>query len=194
MAHADTTNPGPTKPEPEKKEQQKAAPATPVVPNGYEACKILVPIDFSDLSLEALRIAAPLAAAWNGELILAHVIEPAGWLEGIPHETILINEKELARRVQIKLERVATNEVDRKVPVRCYVRTGRAYQELIELARELHVGLIVIATHGYTGFKRALLGSVAERVVQHAPCSVWVMRPTAQPPGAKRLKKKTQPE
>ena len=55
-------------------------------------------------------------------------------------------------------------------------RTGTAYEEICAAARELKADLIVISTHGYTGYKRAFLGSTAERVVQHSPCPVLVVR------------------
>ena len=56
-------------------------------------------------------------------------------------------------------------------------RTGTAYEEIITIARELKADLILIATHGYTGYKRMFLGSTAERVVQHSTCPVLVVRP-----------------
>ena len=55
-------------------------------------------------------------------------------------------------------------------------RTGITYEEICEAARELNADLIVVATHGYTGYKRMFLGSTAERVVQHSPCPVLVVR------------------
>ena len=55
-------------------------------------------------------------------------------------------------------------------------REGRAYEEICAAARRLTADLIVIATHGYIGYKRAFLGSTAERVVQHSPCPVLVVR------------------
>jgi nucleotide-binding universal stress UspA family protein len=55
-------------------------------------------------------------------------------------------------------------------------RTGTAYEEICAVARELKADLIVIATHGYTGYKRMFLGSTAERIVQHSPCPVLVVR------------------
>jgi nucleotide-binding universal stress UspA family protein len=56
------------------------------------------------------------------------------------------------------------------------VRQGRAFHEIVTAARSLNADLIVIATHGYTGLKHVLLGSTAERVVQHAHCPVFVVK------------------
>ena len=57
------------------------------------------------------------------------------------------------------------------------VRLGRAWQEVTEIAREQKSDLIILATHGYTGLKHVLLGSVAEKIVRHAPCPVLSVHP-----------------
>jgi nucleotide-binding universal stress UspA family protein len=57
------------------------------------------------------------------------------------------------------------------------VRLGRAWHEIVQIAREEKVDMLVIATHGYTGLRHALLGSVAEKVVRHASCPVLIVRP-----------------
>lgn len=56
------------------------------------------------------------------------------------------------------------------------MRTGVPTHEIVEAAKELDVDLIVIATHGYTGWKHFAIGSTAERVARAAPCSVLVVR------------------
>jgi nucleotide-binding universal stress UspA family protein len=61
-------------------------------------------------------------------------------------------------------------------PENCHIRTGRAYREICELARELNVDLIVLASRGNSGLKRVFLGSTAERVVRFAACPVLVVR------------------
>ena len=66
---------------------------------------------------------------------------------------------------------------DPKANVAYVVRVGRAWQEVTELAKETNADLLVIATHGYTGLTHVLLGSVAEKIVRHAPCPVLTVRP-----------------
>jgi nucleotide-binding universal stress UspA family protein len=61
-------------------------------------------------------------------------------------------------------------------PVQTAIRTGLAAHEIVEAARELDSDLIVIATHGYTGWKHFCIGSTTERVVRTAPCPVFVVR------------------
>lgn len=77
-------------------------------------------------------------------------------------------EKELAKLV--------VDEVRREVPTDTLVLVGSPAVEIIEAARSLPADLIVISTHGRTGLKHVFLGSVAERVVQRAPCPVFVVR------------------
>ena len=59
---------------------------------------------------------------------------------------------------------------------RCMLRTGIASHQIVEAAKDFDVDLIVIATHGYTGWKHFCIGSTAERVVRAAPCPVLVVR------------------
>ena len=61
-------------------------------------------------------------------------------------------------------------------PVQSIVRTGLPAQEIVEAAKQFDVDLIIIATHGYTGWKHFAIGSTAERVVRAAPCPVMVVR------------------
>jgi nucleotide-binding universal stress UspA family protein len=64
------------------------------------------------------------------------------------------------------------------------LRNPRMYFSIVETARDRHVDLIVMGTHGRTGLKHVLLGSVAERVVRLAPCPVLVVRSTATAPAS----------
>ena len=60
-------------------------------------------------------------------------------------------------------------------------RVGSAYLEVVQYATEVHADLIVVGTHGRTGLKRAFMGSVAERIVRHAACSVLAVKEKAPP-------------
>jgi nucleotide-binding universal stress UspA family protein len=71
-------------------------------------------------------------------------------------------------------EAVSPGSVSAIVPV---VRAGDPYVEVVRFATEVHADLVVVGTHGRTGLRHAVLGSVAERVVRHAPCTVVVAKP-----------------
>jgi universal stress protein A len=137
--------------------------------------RILVPIDFSDCATKALRYAVPLAKQHGASLDLVHVISSAvhsygeyGPIWADPIENELPGSKKA-------LQELAEGEI-REVPFNVEVRIGVPHLEITQFAQSEQTDLIVIATHGYTGFKHALLGSVAENVVRFAPCPVLVVK------------------
>ena len=78
-----------------------------------------------------------------------------------------------SERELLKLAKVNTCE---EVPINTLVRVGSPAREIVEVATDLNADIIVISTHGRTGFKHVLIGSVAENVVQRAPCPVLIVR------------------
>jgi nucleotide-binding universal stress UspA family protein len=149
---------------------------SPPRPGSLKLKRILVPIDFSEESLKALRYAIPFAEESGAMLHLVHVIEPASFVNDLPNVALAIPDDTLAVEAKERLLSVAQKEIEELIPVYPQVRIGRAYEEIIVLAKSLNVDLIIIATHGYTGLKHAFLGSTAERVVRHAGCPVLVVR------------------
>jgi nucleotide-binding universal stress UspA family protein len=140
--------------------------------------KILCPVDFSSGAREALQLASGMCAVDGAELVLIHVWQPPVYLlgEGIGLSADLVqavvNDAE-ANLATWKKE-AETLGVRRVTPV--FV-TGTPWNEVVGLAkRDAGIDLIVMGTHGRTGLKHALLGSVAEKVVRHAPCPVLVAR------------------
>jgi nucleotide-binding universal stress UspA family protein len=140
--------------------------------------RILVPIDFSPLSEKALQYALRFAEGFRAELELLHVIEPDvtpafdGFMIAPPMGPNG-NRTESGNRLKSLASSMAIRTTKY---VRSTVRTGLAAYEIVEAAKEFDVDLIVIATHGYTGWKHFVIGSTAERVVRAAPCPVLVVR------------------
>ena len=140
--------------------------------------RILVPVDFSPLSKKALLYATRLAQQFGVEVNIFHVVEPEippafdGFMIAPPP---ISNGATGPSAGQLKslVSLVRKAGVTR---VTSSVRCGLAAFEIIEAAKELDVDLIVIATHGYTGWKHFAIGSTAERVVRAAPCPVLVVR------------------
>ncbi|CAN5871465.1 universal stress protein [soil metagenome] len=141
--------------------------------------KILCPVDFSIGSRVALREAARLITQSGGELVLAHIWAPpiffaGGEAIGLPANqlTAIIGSAESMLSDAVSEARAAGA---RKVtPV---FRSGAAWHEIVDIARtDPSIDAIVIGTHGRTGLTHALIGSVAEKVVRHAPCPVLVHR------------------
>lgn len=142
--------------------------------------KILLPLDFSRHSLAALRCAASLQGPFDASLLILHVV-PSGEVEelslfgGEPGEF-------LARRIaeaEGEMEKIRSDFL-REHPgnrVTAHVSAGIPFREICHFAECEHVQLIVIGTHGRTGLSHLLIGSTAERVVQHASCPVLSIKP-----------------
>ncbi len=138
---------------------------------------ILVPIDFSDCSRKALQYAVPLARQFGSRLLLVHVM-PVHYFVGSEFGPVdvPVPEQEMRENSERALERLAREEIAGAVPVATRVCRGQPVQEIVAVAREAGVDLILLSTHGHTGLKHVLLGSVAENVVRYAPCPVLVVR------------------
>ena len=135
--------------------------------------KILVSTDFSEDSLTALREARRFQDLSEVEVVLLHVTEPA--FEGLRIQTNDLHEQTMAK-ARHQLEALALAYFGSDESVTTQVKEGRAGEVICEQARALGVDAIIIATHGITALKHFMLGSVAESVVRHAPCSVLVVR------------------
>lgn len=143
--------------------------------------RILVPIDFSESSLRALDDAVEFSRPYEAELILLFVVE-RGFYESpllVPDSGALL--KHQARATEEKLEEMCRDLGKQGVKCRTLVEFGVAYQAIIEAANKAHANLIVISSHGRTGLAHVLIGSVAERVVQHAVCPVLVIHTLRRP-------------
>ena len=154
-----------------------AAPVIDLVPSYLQLKKILVPVDFSEFSVKALRYAVRFAEQFGALLVLVHVVEPVHY----PESVIIPPAMEQANQERLKLARSALAEFARKrvpatITVEAFTRLGQPFSEITAASAELNVDLIVIATHGHTGLKHLLLGSTAERVVRLAPCPVLTVR------------------
>ena len=145
-------------------------------PSAFRLKRILVPIDFSDCSRKALRYAIPLAREHAGAITLLYVVPPAyasGEYGGIDYALLQAQMRESGAK---ELSRLAIDEVQAQVPADSLVRLGAPAVEIVAVAGELDIDAIVIGTHGRTGLKHVMLGSVAESVVRRAPCPVLVVK------------------
>jgi len=145
--------------------------------------RILCPIDFSDLSLNALRFGVEMASKFQADLHLLHVFEGYDAISLNPELAMsplpewLPKLRELCRE---KLTELPNAELAARCPsaiVRAN-REGSAVHEILDYATHHSIDLIVLATHGRTGLKHLLMGSVAENVVRSATCPVLTIRGT----------------
>ncbi len=145
-------------------------------PAGLTLRSILVPVDFSAESKKALRYATSLAEQYGAKITLINIVERTGFPDFAAYPLAMENDKVMkAARTQIELV-CKQQALNPKLVEKTLVRQGVPFHEITEAARTLKVDLIIITTHGYTGWKHALIGSTAERVVRHAPCPVMSVR------------------
>jgi nucleotide-binding universal stress UspA family protein len=143
-------------------------------------------VDFSDSSARALRHAAKRAAESDGSLIIIYVV-PAdyGWL-GIGRDELRDLDRSLQRQAADRLRAFADENVGDDVSADLEVRVGQPAKEIIAAARDSKCDSIVLSTRGLTGLDRYLIGSVAHRVAQLAPCPVVLVRPGKRAPSRKQ--------
>jgi len=129
---------------------------------GIQLRRILFSTDFSDYANQALDYAASLAAKYNSELMLVHVLEEP--------------DAEAAKRADERLKAFISAETRGNLRVSTSVPSGRAYREIVRLAEEEKADLIVMAVRGHNALDLAVFGSTAYRVIHLASCPVLAVR------------------
>lgn len=139
--------------------------------------RILAGIDFSDHSEPVLDAAVSLAKETGASLHLLHALELRIPLVSVYEVTIPDGIIERAQaEAEVQLAALAEG-VDKGVSCSWSMRSAPAHQAIVEAAENQDADLVVTGSRGSTGLKHALLGSVAERTLRAAPCSVWTVRP-----------------
>jgi nucleotide-binding universal stress UspA family protein len=140
--------------------------------------RILVPVDFSDHAGIALSHAKEIAAIYGARLMLLHVIEetlhPAFYVTG--KTSIYEMRPDIRERCVEAMERFCAEASGPEVEVEYYTGDGRAAHHIVAFAEERDADLIVIPTHGLTGLRHLMMGSVTEKVVRRAPCPVFTVK------------------
>jgi nucleotide-binding universal stress UspA family protein len=144
----------------------------------------LVPIDFSDYADQALDYAMALGQNLQARLTLLHVIHAVPlWAEGDMGRTLPdVYLAEVEAAAQRGMEQRRQRVQDAGLEANVLVVHGVPFQTIIDVAQEAQIDLIIMGTHGRTGMKHMLLGSVAEKVVRLAPCPVLVTRGSVSTP------------
>lgn len=142
---------------------------------------ILCPTDFSDPSYEALKAADELAAHFGATLHIVNVVPLVPIVEApIGVESASFNvasyQQELEGQAQKSLKNMAEQKITRGITAVTEVLIGNAAGEVIRYAGEKEVDLIVIATHGLSGWRRFISGSTTEQIVRQASCPVLTIR------------------
>lgn len=141
--------------------------------------KILCPTDFSEASRQSLKVAKELASHFKSELCLVHIVSPVPVIpfpEGIPPTFDTRSyQQELEVSSRKALEEVVHQMESNQVSSRLIMLRGDPAQKIIDLADEEKPDLLVLATHGKSGWERLIFGSVTEKVMRLAPCPVLLI-------------------
>jgi len=140
--------------------------------------QVLVPVDFSDPSREALRHARELASLYGAEINLLYVVEealhPAFYVGGV--SSIYDVEPDIEEKARTHLQTFADKTPGADVSINVHAVPGRAAASILSFVEEHDIDLVTTSTHGRTGMDRFLLGSVAEKLVRHLRCPVFTVK------------------
>ncbi len=134
--------------------------------------RILVPIDFSAPSMQALDEAVEFSRPYEAELVVMFAVARTESAVLGPDSDLY----ERARAAREQLEEICNNVGRRGISCQPRVEFGIAYQAILEAAKNVKADLIVMSTHGRTGLAHILIGSVAEKVLHHASCPILLLR------------------
>ena len=140
--------------------------------------KILIPVDFSPAAAEAVRQAAKIGACFDAHLLLLHVVHdpaenPGFYVAKKAGKKVLRNMEESAREM---MDGFAARHVEKYADIETRVIPGLPAARIVELAEKEKVDLIAMGTRGRSGLERAMLGSVADKVIRSASCPVLTVR------------------
>ncbi len=146
--------------------------------------RILVPSDLSEAAAAAVPAAATVATAFGASVVLLHVVEPLEYAAGGPLSTEARYRAEVERAARVHLASLAGKLRSLGVErVEVRLRAGTPFREVLtELEGDFDYDAVVIASHGRTGVRRLIVGSVAEEVVAGSPCPVFVVRASKDAP------------
>ena len=140
------------------------------------AGKVLAATDFSDPTLPAIEAAASESPRRKVPLVVMHVLETVPVMTSVFESGMLWPMPEVPIHIRETLQKRLDDCARRIKAKRAMLVDGLPAESIVSAARELPAELLVVATHGRTGFSHTVLGSVAEDVVRYAPCSVLVVR------------------
>ena len=134
--------------------------------------RVLVATDGSKQCRPAVEKAIDFSQSYGGEISVVSIVDvPAEFYAEAPQIV-----EDMIHKAKIYVEEVKKKAEASGVKAEAFVKEGEAYQAIVDLAKERDVNIIVMGSHGRTGLKRLLMGSVAEKVIGYAPCPVLVTR------------------
>ncbi len=145
---------------------------------------ILVPVDFSEMTGKILEYAEFLAHKFEADLAVLHVVhvpslaEAGSWMDPIISPSVEKDIREqMTKGAGLQLDKILSGIDNNDRKIFKVVKEGLPFEQIVKYAGENDIDLIVMGTHGRTGLSHLIIGSVAERVVRRAPCSVFCINP-----------------
>ncbi len=147
----------------------------------FKPSRILVPTDMSDHSFKAIRQAFDIARQFDSQVFILHVVKQP--VQDCTFDYCI--SEDLKKRLEIEMDSSARQGVQQQLAqlpgidpakITTEVKTGNPYEEILKTAEEKDVDLIVIASFGYTGLARLLMGSVARHVLLGSKCPVLLVK------------------
>ncbi len=155
----------------------------------FNSSKILIPVDFSETALLAIKHGAFTAQLTKGDVFLLHVVNTHYASQNMFIPDIKFPEKEeLEKKVQEKLAQLA-EEIKKEFGVRVgvIIKTGNPSSEIVNVAKEIKASLVVMGTHGYSPMEELVIGSVAMKVLTKSDCPTMAMSVAAQHKGYNKI-------
>lgn len=140
--------------------------------------KILVPVDFSEGSELAVRYAATFACEYSAQVHMLNIVEEEGFQPGTLNDSLDTTSKWIEEN-QKQLSTFGTSKL-KDLDVIRKVTGGMVYEQIISYAKENEIDLIIISSHGRTGFIESWLGGTTYEISRKAPCAVLTVKPEAR--------------
>ena len=150
--------------------------------------KLLIPVDFSDTSMLAIKHGAYFAEKTNAHVYLLHVVNTHFMSQNMFIPVVNIKQSEVEIKATEKLQQLAQEiRAEFKVNVDCITRSGTPASEVVRVAGEISASLIIMGTHGYSPLQEIMIGSVALKVITRSPSPTMVMSSEADHKGYKKI-------
>jgi nucleotide-binding universal stress UspA family protein len=155
----------------------------------FHSSKILIPVDFSDTSLLAIKHGAFMAQTTKAELFFLHVVNTHYMAQNMFLPTVSLHDQSSAEtKAMDKLNELGQEvKAEYNIEVQCIIKNGNPSIEVTKVAREIKASMVVMGSHGYSPIKEIMIGSVALKVITKSPCPTMVMTREASPATYKKI-------